>query len=316
MKQEGPYLKRDRKRQIRDYSKFRDTDKEYYGLFYRKGKLRIDVKRLAKQDLIPLKIVKKINSVPRNTAYFFPKKKKKSEYICNITRMDIDSLIRIWKHEIHPVINRIKTPSEAGHDAYIRHIHTGILDSDELQIVSVMESIKRERDYYPVIKSIYGQYIHFIGSAVEHLVIKIMKNDGHILKRTGMKNIKDLLYKEYNVKFKKLQFVDNYKKFYALWNFLKHNSLESYKRMKKLYPEILTEKPFENGNFALWYVNLDEGIIMEILNGLKEYFDSFCETVFKEDVIEASWNYDDYFLEKFQNRREDIENPLGLPGYL
>lgn len=52
---------------------------------------------------------------------------------------------------------------------------------------------------------------------------------------------------------------------------------------------------------------------METLNGLKEFFDSFCEVVFGENLGEVDWNYDEYFLEKYVTQRRFIENPLDLP---
>lgn len=296
----GVILKRDRKRPIRDYSKFNETDKEYYGLFYKKEKLRIDVKRLAKKEIISPEIITHINNMPRNTAYFFPKKKKKLEYSCNIFRNEIDALTAIWGEEIIPITCKIKTSEDVMNESYPKYMSDGIMEHEEASSASIMNGIRRSPRYHSVIGMIYGQYLHLIGSVVEYSIIKVMEENGHSLKRFNIKTLRRLLKNKYKINLDEIPSVREYKKFNALWNFLKHNSISSYNNVKKQYPEVLIKEPFESGMFALWHVNPNMAPITGILDGLKDFFDSFCETVFGEDLYEASWNYDDYFLEEYK----------------
>lgn len=144
-------------------------------------------------------------------------------------------------------------------------------------------------------------------------MIKVLEENGHSLKKIDRRAVNDIMKPHHNIEINGIPGAENYNKFYALWNFLKHNSISSYKSIKEEYPEILVEKSFRNGEFALRYVKLEERVIVETLNRLKEFFDSFCESVFGENVYEADWNYDEYFLEKYVMQRSFIENPLDLP---
>lgn len=268
---------------------------------------------MAKSEIVPSEIITYINNIPRNTAYFFPKKKKRSEYSCNVFRDDLDSLLGVWNNEIYPMTEKIRTPGETEHKAYVNYMSYGIMEHDEAYAASIMDGVWRTIRYDSVIKMIYGQYIHFIGSTVEYSMIKVLEKNGHSLERINRASVYQILKDEYETEINKIPNAENYNKFYALWNFLKHNSISSYESVKRKYPDILIGKPFRNGEFALWYVHLDEKVILETLNGLKEFFDSFCETVFSENVDEADWNYDEYFLEKCMKQREYVQNPLDLP---
>jgi hypothetical protein len=71
----GVQMKKERKRNIKDYSAYDELDMEYHGLFIKKGKLRIDMKRLKKEKYLTFfltdSIFEDINKQPRSTAYFF-----------------------------------------------------------------------------------------------------------------------------------------------------------------------------------------------------------------------------------------------------
>ncbi|MGI6494176.1 MAG: hypothetical protein ACOX10_05045 [Candidatus Methanomethylophilaceae archaeon] len=268
---------------------------------------------MAKSEIVSSEIIMQINNISRNTAYFFPEKKKRSEYNCNVFRGVLDDLLSIWNTEVSPLIEYIRTPDETEHKAYVGYISDGGMDHDEARVASVMQRIKRTTTYNSVLGMIYGQYIHLIGSVVEYSMIKVLEKNGHSLKRIGRGIVSKTLRDNYGVKINEIPKVENYNKFYALWNFLKHNSISSYKNIKEQYPEILNGDPFENGRFALQYVNLDEAVIIRTLKGLREFFDSFSESVFDEDIDEACWNYDEYFLEKYKIQRGWIVNHPDSP---
>ena len=85
-------MKKDRKRQIRRYDDYRRDCRFYYGVFKLHGKLAVDPKRLLKLKLITKEQFDYINSIPRNTRYFYPKYHFFKESIFAITDNTLNSL--------------------------------------------------------------------------------------------------------------------------------------------------------------------------------------------------------------------------------
>lgn len=127
----------------------------------------------------------------------------------------------------------------------------------------------------------------------------------------NFKNIKE-------TKVKSLKSFDAYNKLYAIWNFLKHNSLSTYEALKNSYPEAMIEadRKYAQGELALSYINFDETLINTLLTELKEFFIAYCNLTFDENYESAQWNYNDWFLEKVNDEIESITNPLGLPPWI
>ena len=287
----------------------------YYGLFRKNGKLRIDVKRLSKIDYGPFDkdFLKKINDIPRDTAYFFPKKKRMDEYMCNIFTNYLTCLRKMLDREIKPIIKSIKTPEQAGDDAFMANIPYGILDHGECELERFSETLRRSYEYPSVVKMIYAQFIHYIGSVVELAKIDVMNRNGYDTNRMNTRGLRTHLIEKYDVTIENIPNYEYYMRFYCLWNFMKHNSKSAYDKLKKIYPDILSGESFVSGHYSLNYILLKESTIFDLLDGLQKFFNSFCESVFEEDTNEAWWNYDDYFISEFRMWREDMQNPLGIP---
>ena len=102
-------------------------------------------------------------------------------------------------------------------------------------------------------------------------------------------------------------------------NFLKHNTIEAYNRLKKFYPKNVcsvengtTKHEYENGMFAGNWIILEENYIDALLDKLVKFFDDYCVHFLKENIDEADWNYADYFYNAIQEMRYPHEY-FGLP---
>jgi len=308
-------VKKNRKRKIKDYSKYDFLDMEYHGIFYKKGKIKIDTKRLSKTNWVCTHLIEKINAIPRNSAYFIPNRKTRYEYRCNIFSDRINELRSLWENELKHTVNTIKTPEQIGEQAFDLDISFGILDHGECETVRAMESFRRSREYDFLLSMIYAQYIHIIGSVMESVQIEVFEMEGCQMTFSGKKEIEKVTLEKFGIKIKDIQNYHLYERFYALWNFLKHNSKLSYEGTREIFPEILNETEFKNGSFSLKYLKLSEQTIIDVLNDLDLFFKCYCEVVFKENTEEASWNYDHYFLRELKIWKEGMENPLGIPPY-
>ncbi len=304
-------MKRDRKRAIRDYSKFDPYSKEYNGLLVKKGRLSIDVKRLRKADpwIISEGVIDSICDIPRSTPYFHPKKKKRYDYYCNIFSDGISSIFYEWHNGLKSVVYMIKTPSERSHAYHVDSMQDGVMNHEECSTVTNMKAIEYSRSYDWTLKMIYAQYIHYVGSRSEQLITSVIVKDNTNLKYFSKKILINILQKKYNVILEDIPNYQEYVRLHAMYNFLKHSNLSAYKQAKK-YGDVIESVPYKNGAYSLKYIMLDEEKMISLIKGLGRFFDSFCEKVFKENVENAKWNYDDYFLEKYKEYINFIDNPL------
>ena len=109
-----------------------------------------------------------------------------------------------------------------------------------------------------------------------------------------------------------------YDRAYRVWNFLKHNSLKAYSALKSKYPEMIYDpnNAYKNGDLAVSVVKVDEKFLINTLDELPKFFDEVCQRGFSENPKDASWDYDDYFIQNAKDEIEAITNPLGIPEYL
>lgn len=306
-------MKRTHRRQTAKYEKYDFNDKEYYGLFPKQGKLRIDVKRLEKCHLVDKNIIDSIKIKQRNTKYYRPEKEFRFDYKCNLFRDTLTNIKSDWHNEYLPAMNRIQTPNDFGKNARDYFMNTGIADCDEWGEIELFAALKRNSKYLEIIQSFMGQFIHFMASKIEQLTIKVLTMVGFKDNYFDLTGFSKFIKNNYKIELNQIKGFKEFKAFRDLWNFLKHNTLSTYNKLKKSNPSILINDNYTNGDFALWFVRFPENFIDDTIDKLISFFDNFCDKVFLENVKDAPWNYDAYFLGLFHDNVEMIRNPLGLP---
>ena len=129
-------------------------------------------------------------------------------------------------------------------------------------------------------------------------------------------------------KIRSLSHFESFDKFYSIWNFTKHNSPSTYKKIKKNWPELLYSKEkdswftldFPSEHLAIEYLKINDKFITSLFDPLLEFYYEFCELCYGEPKHHSLWDYDDYFLdivdEHIKDEKELIENPMGLPWWL
>jgi hypothetical protein len=310
-------MKKNSNRQVKDYSKCALNEKEYYGLLIKNGVLRIDPKRLKKTTRINNHIYEEMNK-PRKTVYFIPQKINKDDYMCNIFRSTINQLKSFWVDEFKYALRAIKTPSEAKNKAYSGHFAlTGILDYDEVGMYANMSALNRSYDYAFVIQSMIGQFIHQMVSTIEAVTIRVIKLQGYDKSKFNRDYFDAFVQgRKKGLKLEDIHGYLDYDKLYHVWNFLKHNSSDIYDKIKNKYPEMLYDEEYSGGELAVSVLKIDKNYITEALKKIEIFFDNLCLKVFEEDVVNADWNYNDFFIKYVNNEIEFINNPLGLPWYI
>jgi hypothetical protein len=298
------------------------ADTRYWGLF-RYGpsearRVKIAVKRYDEELHLGF-MMKTVIDQRQDGGYFRPARREINDYKCNLIAKDMDEIRRDWENDTKPMIDRVLAETK-GHIFSIGEddlAMSGILEPDEASTNAEMKTMlsatfaaeKRAKLYY----SLYAQFFHQMASKIEALTVKVLTLGGY----EGDRFNRNVLYafkgsKEGTVK--GLSCFHDYDKLYGIWNFIKHNSKSTFDYLLQNFPDVLLIKEYTQGDIACYYVDFTDALINGILRGTKAFLVAYCGLVFGEDVEEASWNSDEYFLREVNTAIEGAVNPLGLPS--
>lgn len=317
-------MKKNSKRKIKDYSKFNCEQPEYYGLFVKNGRVRVDVKRMDKILRLNKNIVSEMNKHIK-TVYFVPDKINRYDYMINIFRDNIYELKRQWREEIRPAMKNIKTPAQVKQETSTGYfMQTGILDYDECQMYGMWEALKREGEYEYLMRTIIAQFIHQFVSVIESVTLNVLTKKGYKSDSFSRNELDAFLQgyqKDCNNKtsnnisaLQDLENYSNYDRMYNVWHFLKHNSKHLFNKINDKYPEMIYEKAeFNHGNLAMGVLKIDTSYVNSMFEDSIAFFSELCQKIFKENISDSQWNYDNYFHGLVNAQIKVIVNPLGIP---
>lgn len=300
----------------KDYTKLDRTHAsyqfEYYGIILKDNRVKIDTKRYKKFLKIPNKKIEK-----RHSVYYLPTKIHRSDYKCNWFRDLFSQYKKLWFTEYKNFIDSIKTPTQIEKQVLVANMFEGTMDIDEAKEKSIISGSLRQKEYKMIIKSLYAQFFHQLMSSVDALCLKMLTSCGYKEEDYTKKQfdifIQGLQGKK-AIPFKDFENYSIYDKAFTLWNFLKHNSLRSYKVLKQRYPTMIWDpnENYQNGESALTVAKIDEKFIIYCLDNMHLFFDELCEKAFQENVSDAQWDYDDYFYNEVKKEIDLINNPLDI----
>ncbi len=297
---------------------------EYYGLFYvnggcKSGRVAIDPKRMNSILYHPFTKHQMEVMNSRKTTYFHPLKKKYFDYYVNnfvyVTK-ELKSefknvYIPIIKQTLENINNKKKKYGPGDSDLFM----CGIYDYDEACMSTNMATFSQNNAIDNKINEEYitllSNFFHNMASRIEAESVLIYSKMNPKMKRWS----RDKLYDNINTKALSSRDLPSFKyhdKLYLIWNFIKHNNYDTYESLKKDYPDVLTDKRYEAGAPAKYYVKLNEKLINELLNGVEKYFIEWCELNCNENYNDAQWNYEEHFENLVYEQIENYRNPLGL----
>ena len=167
-------------REIFDYSKSNPNDYEYYGFHLKNGRYHIDTKRLKIlhcDGCFP----KELFTAPRNTHYFVPRYKNKSNYAVNVLTDQVNRLTCDWNTEYKAAISNLVTPEQVGENVRVNELaHTSSADDfEDIEFNSILAGAKRQKKYGEVIKSIHLQYLQKIFTELFRTILLVIKERGY-----------------------------------------------------------------------------------------------------------------------------------------
>jgi hypothetical protein len=302
------------------YESYDVTDTRYYGV-YIKGNgenscILVDPKRFYK--IFGVKPEMKTVMDNRTDTLFKPAKKHFLDYNVNFMIQELNKIRQKWEKTNKPMINRVLSEicgKDFEPDWSDELAVTGVLTPEEVAEQARMKTlishsfaeIERNNIYY----SLYAQFFHQLASETEALFLKTLTRNGYEsdkIKRDDIYTFKGPNKEEVRT----LGGVEQFEKMYAIWNFIKHNSNSTFKKLKEYFSETLKDDPYTQGELACFYVKFDDELIDSILTGLALFIRGYCRLVFKEDEKEALWNYEDYFYSMARAEIDEINDPLGL----
>ena len=305
--------KKDRKRthnkNIYQYSaKTSPGDLEYFGIHKNGDRIKIDVKRMKKicekngpRELYEAAL--KISDIPRNTAYFIPKKRKRLDYVTNEFRQKMDTLREQW-HELKNAFGNVKTPAQVAEDYRFNAIcYTANSDDyDEIATEAIMEGMKREIPYRNLLISVCAQFVHQMATELDAIMLRKCRFLGYNpskeqqIKRDHLHTYLHG-YVGGRCKIEDLPGYESvYQKFFMIWNMLKHNSENLFDKVKSKYPDMLLTETYRNGEMSMYYLKIGNDYIEKMLDELNTFYEDVCEHFFGESKSESNWNYDEYFI--------------------
>lgn len=322
-------MKKERKSRYcnkQSYETYDGQDTRYYGL-WKSGKknelkVKIDPKRI--QEVTNIRFSEEQLAIinKRRSHYFYPTKPQYFSYHCNEFCVAVLEIKEKWEKHFKPLIEkaveRIEKPQElTPGDCDL--LNCGILEADEANSWANYNNMIRDYRYkkecLDVVVSLYAQFIHLFASQVEAITVKILTEEKAVTDRFDRNSLYGTAVgKEKTIK--ELPSFKYYDKLYCIWNFIKHNSLSTYEKLKENYSECLDSETYQQGYLAIHYLNLTDELIIELMDGCAEFFKEYCELVFGEKYDEAQWNYGAWFVDEVYDTIELIYNPLGIPSYL
>ena len=236
-----------------DYSKFSEEQSWYnpeqkdpacWGLHEIDGELHIDIARYKKvcneigiTDFIP----KEWEDV--NEGCFIPAKKTKYDYKVNMFRDLIFEFKGDWFQEYKPIFEFIRTPAQVRENARLNGLSmiSSSEDIDSVEEDAMFAMVRRYKKYNSVIQSLYCSFISKLATEIDRYTLIVMCELGYKGKDysfDSFRKFSDGLQKDKaGKKISHLKKYDACNLLHKINNFLKHNTIEAYNRLKKFYPK-------------------------------------------------------------------------------
>ena len=296
-----------------DYSKYGDDKEEYYGLHREGTRVKIDIKRMKKVKTSGVRndFLDAASAIPRNTTYFLPKNIHRHDYVVNQFRDKLTELKQEWR-EFKNAFGAITSPKDVEDRVRVNQLADGTMDYEEAAVAGKLAAVRRSVTYQKLWISQCAQFIHQMATEFDALLLRKCVYLGFAEKEVSRGKLHTYLNgtMKGRARIEDLPGFDTYTKFFMVWNMLKHNSEDLFDKLQKNYPEMLLTDKYRNGEMSQYYLRIGDEYIETMLSDLLPFYEKLCQEFFDEDPLEASWNYDDYFIGTVKQTIEDIVNPL------
>ena len=301
-----------------DYSKYTDesdSDKRemgYWGIHRVDGRIEVDTERYEHactlagiDEFLPEQIKGK-------REFYVPSKIERYEYTSNYLADCLNDLKEDWDDEYKPLFRSIRSPEKAKEDYFIS---TSAMfgDSDLIdgaRTGSCWAAFERSKTYGRIINELYCLFIMKVSAEIDRMILKSLADISY---QNPDYSLRDFITwcngRNPSVDVRDIAKFNEFRKFHDVNNFLKHNSVQSYRALRKFHPECVVDadEEFENGMFACDWIVLEEADIDVFISDMREFSRDFCAKILGEYLDLSRWDYDDYFVDAFHQMKDPWE---------
>lgn len=300
-------MKKDRKRQIRRYDDYRLDCRIYYGVFKLHGKLAVDPKRLLKLALITKEQFDYINSIPRNTKYFYPSKSSLNSWYDHLAQY-YSMMSDIWGEQ-KSLLQHVKTPKQVYDETYANISEYWDEENNQKAfLASVSASKKRERSYVFFYHYFHAQFFTLLIATFEQLKLQLIMGCGYSNKDVTSDKFDDFLKKN-NIDSKSINKYEEYNSLVLIYNYIKHATTKAY---NKAYADKNAQKwltKCKNPDlvaavFSPLMINNADELIVYTFNTACSYLQSLCYKLTGEtENSQLEWK--EFYLKIVNDRMND-----------
>lgn len=304
-----------------DY-KYDYHDPRYWGVFYCSAKrhdghsIRIDPRRFyektGKGDLDAMNSWR----VKHLCHYFYPAKKNARDYKYRLFANTMSSVRNKWTQYAERIereiqaISKPQTVLPGDYGNFMMGISSYAAAEARANMLNALAIDLYKQSIESIIVDLYKAFIDAMASRIESTLYHVLYDEGK-LKKKGEFTRNDLLT-AYDGIVEKLPSYKAMDELYCVWNFLKHNSVSTHKKLKQRFPQDLADRFFHPGDLAVNFVQFNEDMVKRLIDGCENFFKEFCRTVFHERIEEYWWNNDKFFEDIMEQLIEQVDNPLRL----
>ena len=288
-------------------------NREYWGIHeIEGGRLEIDVRRFEyacyrcgdHDPYFPIELRDK-------GELYVPSKAKRYDHTCNYLVDRIANLKKDWDEEYKPLFKKLFSPKDAG-DQYRTSTISMFGNSDTMEGIemnAMYVALQREQTYHRIQSELYCTFLTKVMIEIHRIILRSLSTRLYQNKGYCIRDLKSYCNGA-GIDFHELKNRKVYLKYNDIYNFIKHNSIKAYETLRKYNPKCLidTECEFENGMFAIYWLNPEEVDIDKLLSDIVPFLLDFCEKALREDPGIAKWDYDEYFIETQKELADPMEH--------
>ena len=276
-----------------NYEELNPSQLRYYGVLTKDGRVLLDIERF--RQFIPLPD-EKIGQ--QGEKYYTPSKVHMEDYFCNFLGRGIANTRDLWDEECSRAIKALETTGKAEAKAYFNALCRDADDLKKKQAEAIVENMTGAEQYGFAICSICVSFFGLMMSKLEDYCFDALSTRGYSSPRFTRKEFERFVEEKQDLPLQQFDTFPIYDEAYCVWNFLKRPSVMTYNALKRKYPNRVIDMGRHQikGSPDFYLLNIDKEYITYFLDHIGAFYDEISTRVFGENLSDAKWDYDTYFV--------------------
>ena len=278
-----------------NYDELNPSQLRYYGVLTKDGRVLLDIERF--RQFIPLPD-EKIGQ--QGEKYYTPSKAYVEDYFCNYIERGIACIRDLWDGQFSRAITVLETTGKAEAKARFDALCRDADDLKKKQAEAIFETMTGAEEYGFVIPSICVSFFEQMMSKLEEFCFHGLSTHGYSIPRFTRKAFDRFVEEKQGLPLQQFDAFPVYDEAYCVWNFLKRPSVITYNALKRKYPHRLVDPEGHYGKMlpTIFALKIDKEFVTYVLDHICAFYDEVCTRAFGENLSDAKWDHDGYFIEQ------------------